>query len=187
MLYSFINRIAEYKNRIRSEKKEWNRFIMGSLAFLIFFDYLLFCYHAEKNPLDIFPSFPVADEKREIMVYLPDLDGRSVIEEKRRAPVIKDTESYIHLLFQMVIDGSDYENTSVVVPVDSYIREIWIYDDICAIDAGFSILMKSDTVIPGSEESFKRALSRTVTENIPAIKRVILLDKGIPGRNIWEY
>lgn len=182
----YYDRINASINKLAPEKKDKNRCLMAFLAFLFIMDYLLFCYHAEKNPFDIFPIFPVEDHRKTINIYLPDIDGINILKEPKKALVIKDKKAYIQLLFQKVLDGSDYENTSVVVPSECYIRQIWISDDVCAIDLNFSFLTRNSKIIPGSENTFREAVSKTITENIPYINKVILLDRGIPGRDIWE-
>jgi len=172
--------------KVKTDKKERNRYMMLLIAFLLFFDYIIFCFHTGKNPFDIIPSLPLKNEKSDITIYLPDLDGKTIIKEEKKIPEIKKTEEYIQYIFNKVIEGSKYENTSVVVPVDTYIRKIWIYDKTCIIDAGFSLLKKDSNVIKGSEGSFKKALSKSIIENISSIEKVLLLDKGLPNRNIWE-
>ncbi len=186
IIRELVNRAVEYNNKIQADKKEKTRFIMLLIAVLFCFDYLVFCYHAEKNPFDIFPAIPIKDEKKLINVYLPDLDGKSILKESKKVSVIDDREDFVGLLFEEVINGSDFENTSIVVPVNAYIRKIWIYDEVCAIDVGFSLLERDAKIISGSEDAFDKALLRTITENIPSIKKVILLDRGIPGKRIWE-
>ncbi len=182
----YYDRLNAWINSVAPERKQKNRCLMAFLAFLFAADYLLFCYHAEKNPFDIFPIFPVEDQRKQINVYLPDIDGKSLIREQKKVLMLKDTKSYIQLLFQKVLDGSEYENTSIVVPAEFYIRQIWVQDDICSIDVNASLLKKNSRVIPGSENIFMEAVSKTITENIPSISEVIILDKGIPGREIWD-
>jgi len=41
-------------------------------------------------------------------------------------------------------------------------------------------------VVKGSEQMFKESLEKTITENVPGIKKVILLEKGVPFRKLWE-
>lgn len=182
----FYDRINVSINKFAPEKRDKNRYLMAFLALLFIMDYILFCVHAEKNPFDIFPVFPVEDRRKTINVYLPDIDGKSLIKESKKVSVIKDKKGYIRLLFQKVLDGSEYENTSILVPSTCYIRQIWIYDDTCAVDVHFSFLKKSSKIIPGSENIFREAVSKTIKENIQSINEVILLDRGIPGRDIWE-
>ena len=192
-LASFYNKINNFYDKIETainkfalEKTKKTRYLMVLLASLFIMDYFLFCIHAEKNPFDIFPVFPVKDQRKVINIYLPDIDGKSLIKEAKKVSAIKDKKNYIQLLFQKVINGSEYENTAVIVPSQCYIRQIWLYDDICAIDVSFSFLKKNSSAIPGSESTFREALSKTIKENIDSIKEVILLDRGIPGKALWE-
>jgi len=47
--------------------------------------------------------------------------------------------------------------------------------------------LRDDTpVIPGSEDNFRAALEKSITENIPSIKRVVVLEKGVPLKRLWE-
>ncbi len=173
-------------NNSPADRKEKNRLVMLLIAILFILNYIIFCYHTDKNPLDIFPSLPIKDKRVEINIHLPDIDGKSIIKETKKIIKMENQDIFIRLLFNKVITGSEYENTSIIVPVDSYIRKIWVNNGACIIDVGFSQLKKNDKVITGSEKLFKKALSKTIIENVPSIKKVILLDKGIPYRKIWD-
>jgi len=48
------------------------------------------------------------------------------------------------------------------------------------------MLEKEIVVVKGSEQMFREALEKTIIENIPGIKKVILLEKGVPGKRLWE-
>lgn len=179
-------RVERVRGRVESSRVERNRFLVLLVSGLIIFDYLVFCYHSDKSIFDIFPSFPVVDTRKVINVYLPDLDGKGILRERRSVPVLDDTEGFIRALFKIVVKGSDYENTSMLAPMDTYVRKVWIYGDTCVIDICLPVIPEEAKVIPGSEEAFRAALEKTIVENIPAVKRVILLEKGIPGKRIWE-
>jgi hypothetical protein len=179
-------RIGSYRKVISSDNIERNRFLVLFISFLFVFDYLVFCYNTEQNPFDIFPSMPVLDDKKLINVYLPDLDGKSILKESRRVSIIDNGEGFIRLLFKMVVKGSYFENTSAVVPVDIAIRRIWFYEGTCIIDLTLATLEDNIDIIPGSEKAFREALEKTIVENIPSVKRVIILERGIPGKNVWE-
>lgn len=179
-------RILGYRRIVSSDSIERNRFLILFISFLFVFDYLVFCYHTEKNPFDIFPSMPVLDDKKLINVYLPDLDGKSILKESRRVSIVDNGEGFIRLLFKMVVKGSYFENTSAVVPVDIAIRRIWIYNGTCIIDLMLATLDDNVDSIPGSEKTFREALEKTIVENIPSVKRVVILERGIPGKNVWE-
>jgi hypothetical protein len=179
-------RILIYKKKISSDNIERNRFLVLFITLLFLFDYLVFCYHTEKNPFNIFPSIPILEDKKLINVYLPYLDGQSILKESRRVSVIDNDQGFVRLLFKIVVKGSYYENTAAVVPVDIVIRGVWIYEGSCIIDLALAAVVDNVEVIPGSESTFRRALEKTITENIPTIERVIILERGIPGKNIWE-
>ncbi len=179
-------RILAYKERVSSDNIERNRFLVLFVTLLFIFDYLVFCYHTDKNPFDIFPVLPVLEDKKLINAYLPYLDGKSILKESRRVSVIDNDEGFIRLLFKIVVKGSYYENTAAVVPVDIRIRGIWIYEGTCIIDLTLATIVDNIEIIPGSENTFRRALEKTITENIPSIERVIILERGIPGKSIWE-
>jgi len=57
---------------------------------------------------------------------------------------------------------------------------------ICVIDLSPVILEKEINVVKGSEQMFRESLEKTITENIPGIKKVILLEKGVPFKKLWE-
>ncbi len=173
-------------NNAPADRKEKNRIVMLLIAILFILNYIIFCFHTDKNPFDVFPSLPIKDKRVEINIYLPDIDGKSIIKETQKIIKMENQDILVRLLFNKVIAGSEYENTSVIVPVDSYIRKIWVNNGTCIIDVGFSQLKKNSGVINGSEVTFKKALSKTIIENVPSIKKVILLDKGIPYRKIWD-
>lgn len=168
------------------KKIEIKRSFMLFIAVLLLLNYLSFCYHTDKNPFDIFPRFPILEKKMSINIFIPDIDGKSILKEKRNIPVIQDREGYIRLLFKHVVKGSYFENTSLTVPIDAFIRKVWIYDQSCVIDLGLVIVDEDIQVIPGSEDTFRESIEKTITENIPSIRRVILLESGIPGRRIWD-
>jgi len=56
----------------------------------------------------------------------------------------------------------------------------------CIIDIGHSYINKNSIIIPGSEKIFRKALKMTINKNIPSITQVIILERGIPGKNLWE-
>ena len=57
---------------------------------------------------------------------------------------------------------------------------------VCVIDLSPATLEKDMNVVKGSEQMFKESLEKTITENVPGIKKVILLEKGVPFRKLWE-
>lgn len=90
------------------------RSLMLIISILFLFDYLAFCYHTDRNPFDIFPSFPILYDKRTINVFLPNIDGKTILKETRKISYIDDIEGFIRLLFKIVVKGSNFENTSIV-------------------------------------------------------------------------
>ncbi len=176
----------EYRARIESNRVEKNRFLLLLISLLLVFDYVLFCYHADKGVFDIFPSLPALDEREKRTVYLPDIDGRSILAEKRRVLVSKNREELVRRLFKIVVGGSMYENTSMAVPVDPCVRAVWFQGRTCIIDVAPMTIREDSPLITGSEANFARALEKTITANIPSIKTLMLLEKGIPGKPLWE-
>ncbi len=178
--------IKNYFQKVKSDSHERNRFLILSFACLIFIDYLLFCYISSKNPFDIFPAIPLLEDRKSINIYIPDIDGISIIRETRQISIPEDKEDYTRMLIHKVVNGSNLENTSIAVPVDIFIRKIWFLQDICIIDIVPSLIENTAGLIPGSEKAFKESLEKTLTENIPSIKKILILDRGIPRRNIWD-
>ncbi|MDY6933597.1 MAG: hypothetical protein SVZ03_05150 [Spirochaetota bacterium] len=186
MIRSIHDKFGRYRTRIQSDAFEGKRFILLLITLLFFFDYIAFCYLTGRSPLDIFPAFPLLDDRERISIFLPDIDGKSILKEERRINLLNDREGFIKLLFEIVVKGSYNENTSAVVPIDTFIRKIWIHDDRCIIDVGLSSLSENAEIIPGSEHTFRMALEKTITENIPSIQNVTILSGGIPQMILWE-
>ncbi len=179
-------RALELKKRLDADRIKKNRFLVLAISLLLIFDYAVFCLHADKNVFNIFPSFPVLDGREERTVYLPYIDGRTMLKESRKINVPDDNDEFVRSLFRIVQRGSIYENTSMAVPVDTYIRKVWFAGDACVIDVALASLQEDTQIIEGSEANFRRALEKTICANIPSIKKVLLLEKGIPGKPLWE-
>jgi len=183
---------AATKVRMDNDVKERNRIILLALSSLFFLDYLMFSYHIDKNIFNIFPSIPVLESKKTINIYIPSEGCRTIITEKREIYSGLEDENLVQRLFDLVADGSYFENTSENVPVNFLIKKIWLVDNqdgegrICVIDLSPVILEKDTNVVKGSEDMFKESLDKTIIENVPGIKRVILLEKGVPCRKLWE-
>ncbi len=122
-----------------------------------------------------------------VNIYLPDTDGKTILKETAELSIPDNSEGYAELLIWKIIKGSSVENTSSAVPVDIFIRKIWFSENFCIIDLLTSGLSADKRVISGSEKIFKESLEKTITENIPSVKRIVILDRGIPGRNLWEF
>ena len=187
--------IASFLN---AETYNWNdklanRRLIITLASIFFLDYMMFCYHTGKNIFAIFPSVPPISLQREITVYLPSLDAKTIIDEKRKAASFDNDERFIQFLVDSVAKGSLFQNTAMAVPAEINIRKIWLLEksanpdgkDIYAIDCDPLMLEPGMKPLPDSEELFKKALKQTITANIPHISDIILLAGGIPDRKFW--
>ena len=182
--YKFNN----YFNKLKSDISERNRFLMILLFSVFIFDYLLFCYISARNPLNIFPDIPLLEKKQAINVYLPDIDGKTILKERRELSIPEKKEGYARILINIVITGSDIDNTSVSVPVNLFKRKIWFTDDMCIVDFDPALVKDSKErkkIIANSEALFRESLEKTILENIPDVKKLIFLERGIPGRTMW--
>lgn len=194
MKIALPNDIKAYQARIQAildvKGKERNRFIVIFLSSLFLLDYLMFSYHTDKNIFDIFPSIPVIEDKVDISIYIPSLDGASVLKEKRSVPRFGSSERYAKFLIAQVMKGSMYENTMQAVPMDLFVRHVWIAGDagksVCVIDIVPSFVEENMKIISGTESLFKDAVAKTLKENIPGIENVTILVRGIPGKTLWE-
>jgi hypothetical protein len=190
------NNIKKYINDTKAEmensEKGKNRIYILATSALFLFLYVMFSYHIDKNIFNIFPSIPLLEDKKTINIYIPSEGCNKILTEKREIYSKLKDESLIENLFKMVCDGSYFENTSENVPVDFLIKKIWIVDGtgedgkVCIIDLSPIMLDKDIAVVKGSEQMFKEALEKTITSNMPEIKKVILLEKGVPFRKLWE-
>ncbi|TAL33962.1 MAG: hypothetical protein EPN93_13090 [Spirochaetes bacterium] len=172
--------------RAESDRIERNRMLVLGISLALIFNYVVFCFHTGKSVFDIFPSFPVIDTRDELVVYIPDTDGKTLLKETRNIPALDDRDELVRLLFKSVAVGSYYENTSMAVPADLGVRGVWFFEETCVIDLGLAVLRENAESIPGSESNFRLAVEKTITENIPGIKSVMILERGIPGKNLWE-
>lgn len=174
------------------DRKERTRRIILMFAFLFFLDYLMYCLHTDKNIVDIFPEITPLEQGKTVRVYLPDLDGVTIIAERRSIPKYDSDEKTARVLFEMVVKGSVFDNTSMAAPSGLLLRKVWIYGKpagksrTCIFDLEPVELGAKTPVVKNSEALFKQALEKTVTENIPSVKTVMLLEKGVPGTPIWE-
>jgi hypothetical protein len=173
---------GKYNSMSRVER---NRILILFISLMILFNYILFCYHTDKNIFNIFPAIPHLDKRTEIKIFLPDQEAKEILSETRKILIPDKKEDYIEFLFNTVAKGSIYENTSNIVPVKMHIRKIWLYDDSCIIDIALSELKNNARIVPGSEESFKIAIEKTIKENLISIKRVMILLNGVPERKLW--
>lgn len=190
-IYAFLKESIAYglETFEGENKKEKQRVILVFIGTLVLVNYLLFCLHSEKNVFNIFPSFPVLDSKKEVTVYFSDLKALKMLKEKRMIPSFNSNELYAKYLFNLVVKGSHFENTSMLVPIKLFVRKVWIdtkSTNTCIFDVEPIILPDKFTFIKGSEKIFKNALQKTISENISGIQKIIILEKGIPHRGLWE-
>jgi hypothetical protein len=189
---SRIVKTVKYELLDQPDKKERNRKIILVFASLFFLDYLMYCLHTNSAIFGIFPTLPTLDEQKEVTVYLPALDGSTIIREKRSIPVYESDEKTAKELFEIVVRGSMYENTALAVPVDLFVTKVWLHrkgagrNSICVFDLEPVELSETVPVIANSESLFKKALEITITKNIPAVKEILILEKGIPLVRLWE-
>jgi hypothetical protein len=167
------------------DKRRQNRIIVLVLSLVFIGDYLMICYHTGRNPVGIFPSIPVLDFRKEITVYLPSPDG-AILKETRLIQKSGNAEEYIKRLTRFVIDGSSFDNTRLVTPIKGSVRKVWIYESTCLVDIRLEQLEDDAPVMPGSEKLFREALLKTIMENVKGVTNVIVLENGIPNKNIWE-
>lgn len=171
-------------------KKERTRIAILALSSILFFDYLFFSYQVESSIFNIFPSIPVIENKIKINIYMPSEGAVEIISEEREIHGNLEEEVLVKKLFSLVAAGSFYENTALNVPVRYTIKKIWIAEDVegklCAIDIMPAMLQRDITVVKNSETLFMESLEKTIVENVPGIKKVMVLEKGIPFRRLWE-
>ena len=177
------------KNVFQSSKNDLNarkRYVFLTVSFLLFVNYLMICFHIDKNVFDFFPTIPIQESYHKINIFIPDLDG-TILEEARNVVEYSSNERLALFIFNEVMKGSHFENTSIMVPTKLIVRTIWIEDSkkICIFDLEPVILSDDVNVIQGSEKLFLDALTRSIKANIPGITDVKLLERGIPSR-IWE-
>ena len=170
----------------RADIRQRNRRILLLASSVIILDYLLICYHVDRNPLDIFPGIPKLESREEVTVYVSDLDGKSLIKETRLTDTDDTKENFALELVNFVVKGSNFENTKVAIPIQGNVRKIWFFGNKCVVDFRFEILPDEIEVIPGSEETFRKALEATIKANIKGVDEVIVSENGIPLKKIWE-
>ncbi|HNW29876.1 MAG TPA: GerMN domain-containing protein [Spirochaetota bacterium] len=199
LYYAYVQpRVHAVASLVRTELIEYPRGRERNRRLILFFagifiaDYLMYCLHTNKNIADIFPEIPSLTQEKKVSVYLPALDGATIMRETREIPVYDSDEKTAKFLFETVVKGSLYDNTAMAVPAGLFVRKVWIDSRgagngrVCVIDLEPAELRPSATVIKNSERLFRRAVEKTITENIPAIKTVLVLEKGVPGTALWE-
>jgi len=172
--------------------KERNRRIILLLASLFVLDYLMYCFHTDKNIVDIFPEIVPLEQMKTVSVYLPDTDGETMIAERRSIPRYDSDDKTARALFEVVVKGSIFDNTSMAVPAGLFLRKVWLLGNpegknrTCIFDLEPVEVGTRMSVVKNSEALFRRALEKTVIENIPSVGTVMLLEKGVPGTPLWE-
>jgi hypothetical protein len=173
-------------------KKERNRKIILALALLFMLDYLMYCLHTRTGVFDIFPAIPSLDQRRDVTVFLPALDGSTIFREKRSIPEYESDEKTARELFYIVARGSQYENTAPAVPADLFVKKIWLYGTgkgkkkVCVFDLDPVELSQKVTILSNSEKQFLEALDETIRTNSPSVKGIMVLGNGVPGASLWE-
>ena len=194
---SVLSRARELESAVRAELVEYpagrerNRRLILLFAGIFIADYLMYCLHTDKNIADIFPEIPSLTQEKKITVFLPALDGATILKETREIPVYDSEEQTAKLLFDLVARGSVYDNTAMAVPATLMVRKVWIRNEgqgrkSCIIDVEPVELRSGAAVIPSSESLFRRALEKTITTNMPSVRSVMVLEKGVPGTGLWE-
>lgn len=182
-----VERYRHYEARyLALETKKRNRVFVLALSSVLILDYVMICFLVDKNPMNIFPSIPVLDFRSEITVWLPSPDSAEPLIEKRRIEKSDDTAEYIKRLTRLVVEGAHSENTRALTPIEGNVRTVWIHDGVCAVDMRLEAIDTDAPLVAGSEAKFRDALSRTIMKNIKGISKVIVLENGIPDKNIWE-
>ncbi len=180
-------------------KEEYSGSSRGKSRVLIFFistvfilDYVMFSYNIDSPILDIFPTIPALEDKKVVDIYIPSKDAKSIISEKREIGGNASPESMVTKLLQYVMEGSFMENTAINVPVRLIVKKVWLVKNqsgqgrSCYIDLLPVILEKGTAMVPGSEKMFRDAIDKTIRTNIPGVTKVLLLEKGVPFRPLWE-
>ena len=190
------NRFKQTVNSIvaaaKADQRERNRVMLLSVSGLCLFGYLMICMLTDKNVFNIFPPVPAIKETKKINIYIPSESCTEIIQEERRVFSDLKDDKLVHRIFYLVAAGSRFENTMSNVPAKFIIKKIWIVDSeegdgkTCLIDLMPVIIEKEIVVVKGSEQMFRDALEKTIIENVPGIKKVILLEKGVPYKKLWD-
>ncbi len=185
-LIKWLNaKAAGYAERYRGlDRIGRTRFLVLLISLMLIADYLMFCFHTDKNIFNIFPALPRLDFQSDIVIHVPDLDAKTILREGRRVLVPEKKENYAALIYKMVVKGSKFENTAHIVPVITYVRNIWVSGDNCVIDVDYEAGKERIEAVQGSDDAFSLSLEKSIMDNIPGIKKVHLLLNGFP-RKLW--
>lgn len=180
--YSFF--IEMLANPPEDTKKRY-RVIVLVVSLLCIVDYAAISVLTDKNILDIYPSLPALGTRDTIDIFVADLDAKSILKETRNVWLSGDNESRVRQLIKLVAEGSEFENTRAIAPVDIIVRHVWFYDTTCIIDCELGTIEGNVPYIADSFKAFNKALEQTLSRNIPGITKVVLLEHGIYGKNLW--
>ncbi len=190
---SFYRKIySDIKKEYSAGSRGKSRCIIFALSSIFILDYMMFSHSIESPIWDIFPSIPALEDKKVIDIYIPSSDSKEIISEKREIDMNTRPESLVAKLFYYVVKGSIYENTATNVPVNILVKKIWLVKNQsgagqnCYIDLFPVILGKNTPIISGSENMFREAIKKTIKANMPRVSRVLILEKGVPFRPLWE-
>ncbi len=168
-----------------ADSKKRYRTLLLVISAIVIIDYTAICILADKNVFDIYPSFPQLDTRDTIDIFVADLDAKSILKEKRTVKLPNDDEGKVRRLVKLVVEGSEFENTRAIVPIDIIVRQVWFYDNVCIIDCELGTIEGKVPYIPDSFSAFNKALEQTISRNIKDITKVVLLEHGVYGKNLW--
>lgn len=177
----FIDQLA---NPPADTKKRYRKILLA-VSVICIIDYVAISVLTGKNIFDLYPSLPALDTRDTIDIFIADLDAKSILKETRDVSLSGDNESRVRRLVKLVAEGSEFENTRAMAPVDIIVRHVWFYDTTCIIDCELGTIEGQVPYIPDSFRAFNKALEQTLSRNIPGITKVVLLEHGIYGKNLW--
>ncbi|HPP50021.1 MAG TPA: hypothetical protein PLO73_08620 [Spirochaetota bacterium] len=169
----------------QADTKKRYRMVLLAVSILCIIDYAAISVLTDKNIFDIYPSLPALDTRETIDIFVADLDAKSILKETRQVLLPQNNESKVRRLVKLVAEGSEFENTRAIAPIDIVVRHVWFYDTTCIIDCELGTIEGQVPYIPDSFKAFNKALEQTISRNIPGITRVVLLEHGIYGKNLW--
>ncbi|MGQ9844523.1 MAG: hypothetical protein ACUVRK_13315 [Spirochaetota bacterium] len=178
-------KVIEMLTNPPEDTKKRYRVILLVVSVLCIVDYAAISVLTDKNFFDIYPSLPALDTRDTIDIFVADLDAKSILKETRQVLLSGDNESRVRRLVKLVAEGSEFENTRAVAPIDIIVRHVWFYDTTCIIDCELGTIEGNVPYIPDSFKAFNKALEQTLSHNIPGITKVVLLEHGIYGKNLW--
>jgi hypothetical protein len=176
-LYWICNPPLDTKKRYRA--------LLLAISVVCIVDYCAISVLDDKNLFDIYPSLPALDTRKTIDIFVADIDAKSILKEERRVLLPHDDAGKVHMLLQLVAEGSEFENTRAIAPVDIILRHVWFYDTTCIIDCELSTIEGNVPAIADSFKAFTKALEQTICHNVKGVTRVEVLEHGIYGKNLW--